>query len=72
MATTGEWRNYIPTIGKVGGMLHYYLSGFMKGEPHPAHAEPDTKHNPLQRLAYLGIVAAGPLPDGDWLLVLHL
>lgn len=60
MATTGEWRNYIPTIGKVGGMLHYYLSGFMAGEPHPAHADPETKHNPLQRLAYLGIV---------WLLV---
>lgn len=53
--TTGEWRQYIPTTDKLTAMLRYYLFGIFKGAPHPFHLTPLRKHNPLQRLAYLGV-----------------
>ncbi|MHB1142427.1 MAG: cytochrome b/b6 domain-containing protein [Sulfuricaulis sp.] len=51
--TTGEWRQYIPTLDKVGAMIKYYLTGIFTDAPHPFRATTLTKHNPLQRLAYL-------------------
>lgn len=51
--TTGEWRQYIPTLDKVGAMIRYYLTGIFTDAPHPFRATTLTKHNPLQRLAYL-------------------
>ncbi|MBF0255150.1 MAG: cytochrome b/b6 domain-containing protein [Gammaproteobacteria bacterium] len=51
--TTGEWRQYIPTLDKALDMLRYYLSGIFTHAPHPFRQTQLRKHNPLQRLAYL-------------------
>ncbi|MCX7896931.1 MAG: cytochrome b/b6 domain-containing protein [Rhodocyclaceae bacterium] len=60
--TTGEWKQYIPTLEKVDAMLQYYLLGIFKNAPHPFRQTTLRKHNPLQRLAYLFIlVIVSPL-----------
>lgn len=51
--TTGEWKQYIPTLQKVDAMIKYYLTGIFKHAPHPYRVNTLRKHNPLQRLAYL-------------------
>ncbi len=51
--TTGEWKQYIPTMEKVDAMFKYYLTGIFTHAPHPFRQTTLTKHNPLQRLAYL-------------------
>lgn len=51
--TTGEWRQYIPTLEKVDAMFKYYLTGIFTHAPHPFRQTTLRKHNPLQRLAYL-------------------
>ncbi|MBN8488559.1 MAG: cytochrome b/b6 domain-containing protein [Burkholderiales bacterium] len=56
--TTGEWRQYLPTLEKVGAMARYYALGIFVGAPHPFHKTAAKKHNPLQRLAYLALLAA--------------
>ena len=61
IATTGEWRQYIPTTKKMVKVLRYYLYGIFRGEPHPVPKRKDAKHNPLQRITYL-ILAAILLP----------
>jgi thiosulfate reductase cytochrome b subunit len=53
--TTGEWKQYIPTLEKVDAMLKYYLTGIFTNAPHPFRLTTLKKHNPLQRLAYLGV-----------------
>ncbi|NCC25613.1 MAG: cytochrome B [Deltaproteobacteria bacterium] len=55
--TTGEWRQYIPTTKKLFAVMRYYSSGIFKGEPHPVKKSSRAKHNPLQRLTYLGLTA---------------
>lgn len=57
MLTTGEWRHYVPTFVKMFEVLQYYISGIFKGEPHPVPKSERIKHNPLQRITYLGIVS---------------
>jgi thiosulfate reductase cytochrome b subunit len=52
--TTGEWKQYIPTLDKVDAMIKYYLMGIFTNAPHPFKQSALKKHNPLQRLAYLG------------------
>ena len=60
--TTGEWRQYVPTLQKVDAMFKYYLTGIFTNAPHPFRATRLKKHNPLQRLAYLGVMLfIGPL-----------
>jgi thiosulfate reductase cytochrome b subunit len=60
--TTGEWKQYIPTTDKVLAMIRFYSVGIFKGAPHPFKATQLKKHNPLQRLAYLGVLLLiGPL-----------
>jgi thiosulfate reductase cytochrome b subunit len=54
--TTGEWKQYIPTLHKVDAMFKYYLTGIFTDAPHPFKTTKLKKHNPLQRLAYLGIL----------------
>ena len=54
--TTGEWRHYSPTTDKVLVVARYYSSGIFKGEPHPFKPSSLNKHNPLQRLTYLGVL----------------
>lgn len=51
--TTGEWKQYIPTLKKVDAMIKYYLLGIFIRAPHPFRQTILKKHNPLQRLAYL-------------------
>lgn len=51
--TTGEWKQYIPTMEKVDAMFKYYLTGIFTHAPHPFKQTARIKHNPLQRLAYL-------------------
>ena len=51
--TTGEWKQYIPTLKKVDAMVKYYLLGIFIRAPHPYRQTMLRKHNPLQRLAYL-------------------
>lgn len=53
--TTGEWKQYIPTTEKLGAMVKYYLTGIFTNAPHPFKQTTLQKHNPLQRLAYLGV-----------------
>ena len=60
--TTGEWKQYIPTLQKVDAMIKYYAVGIFTHAPHPFKATTLKKHNPLQRLAYLGVMLfIGPL-----------
>ena len=51
--TTGEWKQYVPTTERVGAMIRYYVTGIFSGAPHPFKQTQVSKHNPLQRLAYL-------------------
>jgi thiosulfate reductase cytochrome b subunit len=55
--TTGEWRQYIPTTKKLFAVMMYYARGIFQGKPHPVEKSPGAKHNPLQRLTYLGLSA---------------
>jgi thiosulfate reductase cytochrome b subunit len=54
--TTGEWKQYIPTMEKVQAMLRFYLTGIFSNAPHPFRQTTLRKHNPLQRLAYLFVL----------------
>ncbi len=56
--TTGEWKQYIPTLEKVGAMIRYYIYGIFTNAPHPFRKTTVKKHNPLQRLAYLALLSA--------------
>ncbi len=51
--TTGEWKQYVPTTERVGAVVRYYVTGIFSGAPHPFRKTQLSKHNPLQRLAYL-------------------
>ena len=55
--TTGEWRQYIPTLKKVDTMIRFYTIGIFRGEESPYHKSAAKKHNPLQRLAYLALLS---------------
>ena len=55
--TIGEWRQYIPTLKNIDAMLLYYVIGIFKDAPHPFRKTVVKKHNPLQRLAYLILLA---------------
>lgn len=55
--TTGEWRQYIPTLHRVFAMVRYYAYGIFVNAPHPFHKTASKKHNPLQRLAYVTLLA---------------
>ncbi len=69
--TTGEWRQYLPTHKKVLAMAMYYSWGMFRGAPHPFRKTAQKKHNPLQRLAYLALLAMiSPLIWGSGLLYL--
>jgi len=51
--TTGEWKQFVPDMAGIDGVLRYYLYGVFVGEAHPHHMSPDNKFNPLQRITYL-------------------
>jgi thiosulfate reductase cytochrome b subunit len=56
--TTGEWKQYVPTTKKMLAVMRYYAYGIFRGETHPVPKRKEAKHNPLQRLTYLGLAAA--------------
>jgi len=51
--TTGEWKQYIPTSENMMATVRYYSVGIFTGEPHPFKPTQLSKHNPMQRVAYL-------------------
>ncbi len=51
--TTGEWRQYVPTLTNLRAYAEYYVSGVFRGAPHPTRRTRASKLNPLQRLVYL-------------------
>ncbi len=54
--TTGEWRNYVPTTRQLAAVARFYAVGIFRGEHHPYEKRPgESKLNPLQRVAYLGL-----------------
>jgi thiosulfate reductase cytochrome b subunit len=55
--TTGEWRQYWPSFKNVLTMVRYYGYGIFVNAPHPFRKTVAQKHNPLQRLAYLALLA---------------
>ena len=60
--TTGEWRQYIPTMKNVDRIARFYLIGIFRGEPHPFKVTRARKHNPMQAQAYLAVkVLINPL-----------
>ncbi len=52
--TTGEWKQYIPTLKKLKAQIRYYTIGIFRKEPHPSKKTELSKLNPLQILVYLG------------------
>ena len=54
--TTGQWKQYIPTLENIGRVARYYAHGIFIGAPPPYKVTRERKHNPLQRIAYLGVL----------------
>lgn len=55
--TTGEWRQYVPTLSNIRAQLNYYVFGIFKNAPHPTRKTSLSKLNPLQKLVYFGLKA---------------
>jgi len=55
--TTGEWRQYIPSLEKIDAMICFYTRDIFKGMPHPLEKTRERKLNPLQRLTYFSLKA---------------
>lgn len=53
--STGEWRQYLPTLKNIRAQVDYYLFGIFKNIPHPIKKTVLSKLNPLQKLVYLGL-----------------
>lgn len=53
--TTGEWRQYLPTVENLRAQIEYYITGIFKNAPHPTKKSSLSKLNPMQRLVYLGL-----------------
>lgn len=53
--TTGEWKQYIPTLKNLKAQVQFYITGIFRNAPHPAKKTVLSKLNPLQRLVYLGL-----------------
>lgn len=60
--TTGEWRQYIPTMKNIDKVVRFYAVGIFRGDPHPFKPTRERKHNPMQAQTYLGVtVVVTPL-----------
>jgi len=55
LLTTGEWKQYIPTLKNIKSQLDYYIFGIFRNAPHPTKKTILTKLNPLQKLTYFGL-----------------
>lgn len=56
--TTGEWRQYVPTLQNMRAQLEYYVLGIFRNAPHPTKKTVLSKLNPLQKLTYFGLKVA--------------
>jgi thiosulfate reductase cytochrome b subunit len=53
--TTGEWRQYLPTLKNLHAQAEYYIFGIFRNAPHPTKKTVLSKLNPLQKLVYAGL-----------------
>lgn len=53
--TTGEWKQYVPTLKNLKAQMAYYLTGIFNNAPHPTGKRLLSKLNPLQRLTYFAL-----------------
>jgi len=53
--TTGEWKQYTPTLEKAADVICYYTKDIFTGCEHPVEKRTDRKLNPLQRITYFGL-----------------
>jgi thiosulfate reductase cytochrome b subunit len=53
--TTGEYKQYIPTLNNIKAQLNYYIFGIFRNAPHPTKKTVLSKLNPLQKLTYFGL-----------------
>lgn len=53
--TTGEWKQYVPTLSNIKAQLNYYILGIFRNAPHPTKKTVLSKLNPLQKLTYFGL-----------------
>ncbi|MBN1634403.1 MAG: cytochrome b/b6 domain-containing protein [Ignavibacteria bacterium] len=53
--STGEWKQYLPTVRNLRAQVNFYLLGIFKNAPHPTKKSVLSKLNPLQKLVYLGL-----------------
>lgn len=53
--TTGEWRQYVPTLTNLRAQAEYYVFGIFRNAPHPTRKSVLSKLNPLQKLTYAGL-----------------
>jgi thiosulfate reductase cytochrome b subunit len=50
--TTGQWKQYTPTLEKAADVVCYYSRDIFKGCKQPVKKDVDRKLNPLQRITY--------------------
>jgi len=53
--TTENWRQFIPRQTGLIQVMRFYAWGVFRGEDHPYRKAYQSRHNPLQRLAYLAL-----------------
>jgi thiosulfate reductase cytochrome b subunit len=57
---TGNIRQYAVKwggfVGRIFKQAKYYMSGILKGEPHPFETTEENKFNPIQQVSYIGVV----------------
>lgn len=69
--TTGEWRQYVPTLTNLRAQAEYYVFGIFRNAPHPTRKSVLSKLNPLQKLTYAGLkLLVIPVMAGSGLLYL--
>ncbi len=51
--TTGQWKQYIPTLDKATEVVCFYSRDIFKGAQNPIEKDVDSKLNPMQRITYL-------------------
>lgn len=50
--STGQWRQYVPTLENMRAQLEYYVFGIFRNAPHPTKKTVLSKLNPLQKITY--------------------
>lgn len=53
--TTGEWRQYVPTLKHIRAQIDYYIIGIFRNAPHPTKKTVLSKLNPLQKITYFSL-----------------